>query len=93
MGKGDLKKLEDVQRRATHLLASLSGLDYSARLRKLKLPSIAYRRKRGDIIEVYKYSHGIYSNNILEFSSDTKTRGHSLKLKLQTCSTRVRQLF
>ena len=44
--KGDLKKLEDVQRRATRLLPSLSGLDYSARLRKMKLPTTAYRRKK-----------------------------------------------
>ena len=55
--KGDLKKLEDVQWRATRLLPSLSGLDNTTRLQKLKLPSIAFRRRREDMTEVYKYSH------------------------------------
>jgi len=91
--KADLKKLEDVQRRATRLLPSLSGLDYTTRLHKLKLPSIAYRRKRGDMIEVYKCTHGIHRNNILEFMSDTRTRGHSLKLRLQSCKTRFRHNY
>ena len=33
---------------------------YKARLRSLKLPTLTYRRLRGDVINVYKYMHGIY---------------------------------
>ena len=54
------KLLEGVQRRATRMVPQLRGLDYIQRLEKLKLPSLYYRRARGDIIEAYKYLHGLY---------------------------------
>jgi hypothetical protein len=33
---------------------------FSYRLRKLKLPTLAYRRKRGDMIETFKLTSGLY---------------------------------
>ena len=48
------KKVEDVQRRATKRLPGMHDLEYPDRLRKLKLPTLAYRRVRGDMIQVYK---------------------------------------
>ena len=56
----DIDAVESVQRRATRILPELRGLDYEARLRSLKLPTLTYRRLRGDVINVYKYIHGIY---------------------------------
>ena len=35
--------------------------EYPDRLAALKLPSIERRRKRGDMIDLYRYWHGIYS--------------------------------
>ena len=49
-----IDKLEDVQRRATKLIPGFYNMEYSERLKKLKLPTLAYRRVRGDMIEVYK---------------------------------------
>ena len=46
--------LENVQRRATKLINGMSEMSYPDRLRKLKLPTLAYRRIRGDMIELYK---------------------------------------
>ena len=46
--------IENVQRRATKLVLGLSELSYPDRLRKLKLPTLAYRRARGDMIQVHK---------------------------------------
>ena len=46
---------EAVQRRATMLVPKIRNKEYLERLEKLKLPSLAYRRRRGDMIEVYKY--------------------------------------
>ena len=52
-----IEDLENVQRRATKTIPGFKNLDYDARLRKLKLPTLAYRRTRGDMIQVYKMLH------------------------------------
>ena len=49
------QEIEDVQRRATKLLSHLKDLSYSERLKKLGLPSLEHRRRRGDMLDVYKY--------------------------------------
>ena len=89
------QEVERVQRRATGLLGSLKHLSYPERLQKLELPSLEHRRKRGDMIDAYKYIHGHYdcATPTLPFSDVTQTRGHSLKLK--TCFSRlnVRKYF
>ena len=52
--KKDMRKLEAVQRRATKQVSDLKNLEYPDRLKKLKLPTLLYRRMRGDMIETYK---------------------------------------
>ena len=47
--------LENVQIRATKLVDGLSNLEYSERLKKIGIPTLVYRRLRGDLIEVYKH--------------------------------------
>ena len=51
---GLIKDLEKVQMRATKLVMKLKHLKYKERLERLKLPTLRYRRTRGDMIEVYK---------------------------------------
>ena len=46
-----------MQIRATKLVDGMSELPYNERLRLLRLPSLAYRRARGDMIEVFKHIH------------------------------------
>ena len=41
-----------VQRRATKLIPGYKELDYKERLIRLKLPTLSYRRLRGDMIEI-----------------------------------------
>ena len=48
--------LENVQNRATKLVNGISKVDYTKRL-KIYLPSLAYRRLRGDMIETYKHNY------------------------------------
>ena len=93
--KGDEQQLENVQRRATKLIPELRDLDYSERLRRLDLPSLYYRRARGDMIECFKYLTGIYKtkSDILHCDTQTQTRGHSFKLKKTQVSSSVRQNF
>jgi len=52
--KGDIENIEKVQKRATKLILSLKKLPYHERLRQLKLPTLKYRRLRGDMIEVLR---------------------------------------
>ena len=91
----DQIRLENVQRRATKLIPELRDRDYEDRLRTLKLPSLYYRRVRGDMIEAYKFTHSIYKTEQepLQRETNTTTRGHSYKLKKERCNTRTRANF
>ena len=63
--------IEDVQRRATKLIPEIKNKSYPERLKELKLPTLAYRRIRGHMIEVYKIITSIHdkrvTNNLLNF--------------------------
>ena len=62
------KKIEEVQKRATKLIPGFYNLSYQERLQRLKLPTLAYRRAHGDMIEVYKMlaeNGGIWSNTAM----------------------------
>ena len=92
--------IENVQRRATRMLPTLRDLSYPERLEKLKLPSLAYRRLRSDMIEVYKIISGIYDSdipNILQlqsaYTARDGNRGHSLKLFHQQWRKSIRGNF
>ena len=62
-----IDELERVQRHATKLVPTLRDKSYEDRLQALKLPSLAYRRMRGDAIELYKFTHGRYNVSSLPF--------------------------
>ena len=67
-----IESIEGVQRRATKIVPELKKLSYPERLKCLRLPTMAYCRARGDMIEVYKIVKGIY---------DSKTTGNILKYR------------
>ena len=48
----DAKLLESVQRRATNMVPEMKNCDYATRIKKLALPSLSYRRKRGSALPV-----------------------------------------
>jgi len=60
--KTDVDKLEWVQKRATKLILELSNKPYRERLKILYLPTLKYRRYRGDMIELFKIIKGIYDS-------------------------------
>ena len=75
--------LENVQRRATKSIPGLSSLSYEERLRKIKIPTLAYRRIGGDMIETYKILTGKYDPEVSNFTKlreDSYTRGHKYKI-------------
>jgi len=57
---GDIKEIEKVERRATKLIIKLKNKPYRDRLFHFNLPTLKYRRLRGDIIEICKITHNIY---------------------------------
>ena len=79
----DIEAVENVQRRASKLVPALKNLIYEERLHKLGLPTLAYRRARGDMIETYKILGGIYdqdvSQDIFVLQENQRTRGYSRK--------------
>ena len=83
------------QHRATKLVPELRNLPYEERIRMLGLPSLFYRRARGDMIEVYKFLHKVYKmpHTLLERAAEGPTRGHSLKLNKKHCRLEVRKNF
>src|SRR6267154_393603 len=63
--KGLIRDLEAVQKRATRLIRPCKALSYKDRLLFLQLPTLKYRRFRGDMIEVYKIVNGLYDAKIV----------------------------
>jgi hypothetical protein len=78
--KKHIEAIEIVQRRANKHIPGLSSLSYEDRLRKLKLPTLAYRRSRGDMIELYKILTGKYDEDVSNF---LRTRDESTQQEAQ----------
>ena len=95
--KKHINEIEKVQRQFTKHIKGLRKLSYPDRLSKLKLPSLEYRRLRGDFIEVYKILHKIYdpltTHSLLTLDLNLKTRTNSLKLKKKRTNFQPYQSF
>ena len=82
--KKDIEKIEKVQMRATKIIKSIAHLSYEERLKKLKLPTLKYRRIRGDVIETYKILSGQYDActkiALNRHTTEIDTRGNYLRL-------------
>ena len=80
--KKNKKLIENIQRRATRMIPELKGILNTDRLSKFKLFSMDYKRKKGNMIQLFKILNGfenIDEQTMFTFSSST-TRGHSKKL-------------
>ena len=71
--KKHIDLVEKVQMRATKLVDGFGKLTYQERLERLKLPTLVYRRLRGDVIEIYKHFHR-YDQEVLPPSFIKRTR-------------------
>ena len=93
--KRERQQIDNVQRRATKMVPELRNLEYTDRLRVMKLPSMYYRRARGDMIEMYTYLHGQYNVEEVPLLRDEirVTRGHSRILKKEKVETRHRRNY
>ena len=94
----DINRLEDVQRRAIKI-EQLKGMTYEERRKILNLPTLAERRKRGDLIEMFKITNLPNYINFVEplryFNSISRNR-HNKRLHseaVQTGKARCRHYF
>ena len=89
--KKHIKKLERVQRAATKLVPELQEMEYPERLKKMNLPTLEERRRRGDMIQLYKCVKEIDEIDRDDFivkETERRTRGsHEMKLRLPISST------
>ena len=80
-----IREIEGVQRRFTKCVVGTANMDYKKRLTLLKLPSLEYRRLRGDLIEVFKITHNYYdyrtTSTLFTKAYNEATRGHEFKLQ------------
>ena len=89
--------VENVQRRFTKRIIGMKHFDYEDRLNSLNLPSLEFRRTRGDTIETYKIIHGLYdlscTSSLFTLNLSAGTRGHCYKLIKPTVSTNIYSHF
>ncbi|CAH1250126.1 Hypp8774 [Branchiostoma lanceolatum] len=81
--KGNQQLLERVQHKATRLFPGFAEISYEDRLRRLKLRTLEHHRKRGDMIQVFKFVKGfdrINPSRLFNFDVDRRTRGHPYKM-------------
>ena len=92
------RKIEQVQMRATKLIQGLKGLSYTQRLIRLKLPTLKFRRLRGDMIEIYKMLTGNYDkDSCIKFKfvnyPGTQPRGNKLQIYQDHVHYKLRKYF
>ena len=83
--KKDIDILEKVQRRATRNINGFKGLEYSERLQRLGLTTLSTRRKRGDLIQMYKIVNKLdrvnwYKRSNNDHIGNFRTRGNKYRL-------------
>ena len=74
--KKDKVVLEKIQKRATKLIASMENKPYSEWLRELNFPSLVYKQKYGDMIQVHKLLSTNQENELLEINPSHITWEH-----------------
>jgi len=82
--KKDIEALEKVQKRATKILPQLKHMNILTDLKHVNIPTLHYRRIRGDMIETYKILTGKYHIETAPFLvgvCSSVTRCHSLRLQ------------
>jgi len=95
--RNDIDCLENVQRRATKMVAGLKNLSYVQRLERLNLTTLEERRKRGDLVEMYKLltekENVDYQQFFRKEDSQHRLRGHSYKVLMPSVRTTLRKSF
>ena len=95
--KKDIIAIESIQRNYTKKIKGMRNKSYEERLAILRLPSLSYRRLRGDLIEVFKIVNNVYdpvtTNTLLtRVPKTTVTRKNNLS-KIRTNKNPYKYFF
>ena len=74
----------------------MTGLSYEEKLNQLGLYSLEFRRVRGGLIETYRILTGldrVDSKRMFPMVGESRTRGHSLRIRGKPFRTEVRRNF
>ena len=86
LSKKDIKKIEGLQRRATGMVLELNGLEYEDRLAKLGYTDLEQRRKRGDLIQIFKIFRGLEEVDIgVHIGRNNSGRSHAYQIERENC--------
>lgn len=91
--KKNIKRIEDIQRRATKLIPGLSHLSYEQRLMDIGIPTLEYRRERYDMLQIFKAVHeydDLKWDNMFSLATGG-LRGHHLKFLKMKSRINLRQ--
>ena len=93
----NINLIEGVQDYFTKCIVGFKNFDYEDRIKYLKLPSLEFRRLRGDLIEAYKICNDIYdpatTSNLFVFNSDDRTRSNTKKITKFSTNRKQFQYF
>jgi ribonuclease P/MRP protein subunit RPP40 len=86
MSEEEIAKVESVQRKATKMFNELRGCRYHERLSKLGLTDLENRRKRGDLIQIFKLVYGLEVVDIgIKKWENVTQRSHTHQLVREIC--------
>ena len=89
--QADIKTVEAVQHRVTKLIPTLKDKTYEDRLKSLKLPSLVYRRRRGDMITMYKLMNGLIRIDRMDLFTPPNTLQTSQRVYKELATKRARR--
>ena len=79
---------------SSKLIPNMKQLLYEDRLKVLGLPSLEHRRRRCDMLQVFKIMNGIdrvESSIFFDMNTDSSTRGHDQKITKKHARLGIRQ--
>ena len=76
----DIDILEDIQKRVVRMTSGLTSTSYQEQLKELKMMTLLERRKRGDMIQVWKILHK--HDNVEEATWFTRKRSDGARTRL-----------